>query len=320
MMLRTLIPAVLLAFASAGFAAETTDAAPDDSCTQPGWYVSSPWGFRTNSFWIAGDTGTVLVDTQFLPSAADELATRAARCTGKPVVAALVLHANPDKFNGTATLAARGVEVLTSQAVADAIPEVDALRRRWFEARYRPDYPERLVPPQVFGAASTYLERGGVGLNLHVLGGSVSKAHVVADWNGHLFVGDLVAHRHHAWLELGRIDDWITTLKYLQGLRPLRIYPGRGEPGGPELLTAQIDYLRTVKATVEAASPWGEIDEATLAALVENLTARYPGYGNPYFLELGLPAVWEALAAQRATKTPHAPERGTAAGHPGPAL
>jgi hypothetical protein len=30
-----------------------------------------------------------------------------------------VLHANPDKFNGTTALQGRGVEVLTSQAVLD---------------------------------------------------------------------------------------------------------------------------------------------------------------------------------------------------------
>jgi hypothetical protein len=53
----------------------------------------------------------------------------------------------------------------------------------------------------------------------------------------------------------------------MQGLRPLRVYPGRGEPGGPELLTAQIDYLRTAKATVEAASPRGEIDETRRRSL-----------------------------------------------------
>ncbi|HEY7774133.1 MAG TPA: hypothetical protein VIC26_13195, partial [Marinagarivorans sp.] len=35
-----------------------------------GRYTSSPWGFNTNSFWIAGPDGIILIGTQFLPSAA----------------------------------------------------------------------------------------------------------------------------------------------------------------------------------------------------------------------------------------------------------
>jgi glyoxylase-like metal-dependent hydrolase (beta-lactamase superfamily II) len=268
-------------------------------CGQPGWYVSSPWGFRTNSFWVAGAEGSILVDTQFLPSATREVAQRVRECTGKPVLAALVLHANPDKFNGTQWLTAQGVEVLSSRAVVEAIPAVDRLRRGWFEQRYQPDYPDKLVLPKSFGDVSTRLERGGVALNLHVLGASVSAAHVVADWNGHLFVGDLVANRHHAWLELGNLDAWIGTLQFLQGLRPTRIYPGRGEPGGPELLVGQIEYLRFVQDAVRAHKPSGEIPEAVAEKISDAIKARYPGYGNEYFLELGIPAVWEKLAAVR---------------------
>ncbi len=268
-------------------------------CGQPGWYVSSPWGFSTNSFWVAGPEGSILVDTQFLPSATREVAARVRECTGKPVLAALVLHANPDKFNGSQWLTAQGVEVLSSREVVKAIPSVDSVRRRWFEKRYRPDYPNKLVLPKSFGTVSTRLERGGVALNLHVLGPSVSAAHVVADWNGHLFVGDLVANRHHAWLERGDVDAWVATLEFLQGLRPLRIYPGRGEPGGPELLAGQIEYLRFVRATVLAHRPSGEIPEAVAEKIVDAIKARYPGYGNEYFLELGIPAVWEKLAAAR---------------------
>src|SRR3954454_20682508 len=66
-----------------------------------GTYVSSPWGFSTSSYWIEGPTGLVVIDTQFLPSAAEEMLAWAEQTTGKKVVLAIVLHPNPDKFNGT---------------------------------------------------------------------------------------------------------------------------------------------------------------------------------------------------------------------------
>jgi len=41
-----------------------------------GRYVSSKWGFSTVSYWIEGPEGVVVIDTQFLPSAAAELVER----------------------------------------------------------------------------------------------------------------------------------------------------------------------------------------------------------------------------------------------------
>ena len=263
-----------------------------------GRYTSIPWGFSTNSYWVEGPAGVVLIDTQFLPSAAREAVAVAESYTGKKVTAALVLHANPDKFNGTAVLAEHGAEVLTSAPVRALIPGVDALRRSWFEARYRPDYPDHMVLPDSFGDATATRNLAGLEFKLHVLGPAASKAHVVAELDGHLFVGDLVANRHHAWLELGQLDPWIEILQRLKALQPRHVHPGRGYEGGPELLDRQIDYLRLVKTRVAARHPAGELDGATKQALIEEIEGQYPGYGNSYFLNLGLPAVWQALSAE----------------------
>src|SRR5690349_8253175 len=50
-----------------------------------GTYVSSTWGFSTASYWIEGPTGLILIDTQFLPSAAEEAVAWAEQATGKKV-------------------------------------------------------------------------------------------------------------------------------------------------------------------------------------------------------------------------------------------
>ncbi len=139
--MRPVAPA-LLAAATLGCAATTLPRATLtlEAGTDPrvGTYVSKPWGFSTSSYWIEGPDGLVLIDTQFLPSAAIEAVTWAEQVTGKKVVTAIVLHPNPDKYNGTAVLQARGIEVLTSAQVAAAIPSVHEGRKRSFYARYKP--------------------------------------------------------------------------------------------------------------------------------------------------------------------------------------
>lgn len=271
-----------------------------------GRYVSSKWGFSTVSYWIEGDEGVVLVDTQFLPSAAAELVAIAERETGKPVVTAIVLHANPDKFNGTATLQARGIEVLTSAQVIAKIPEIHEKRTAAFGERYAPDYPTALPQPASFGDADVTLERAGLRLDLRVLGPGCSGAHVALAWEGHLFAGDLVAQGTHSWMELGMSDQWLARVDELAALRPTHVHPGRGESGGPELLGAQAAYLRRVQALVSSehaeltagghAPTDAEVEQA-LARVRATLEREHPGYGFGVFLKIGLPAEWRRVAA-----------------------
>jgi glyoxylase-like metal-dependent hydrolase (beta-lactamase superfamily II) len=262
-----------------------------------GTYVSSNWGFSTNSYWIEGPDGLVLVDTQFLPSAAAEFVSWAERVTGKRAVLAVVLHANPDKFNGTETLQRRGIRVITSDQVRALVPGVFEKRTRAFAARYAPDWPVATPTPEGFGGRSIDLPVAGVTLRLHVLGPATSDAHVVLEWDGHLFTGDLVASQCHAWLELGHVDEWLLRMAEMRALHPTAVHPGRGPSAGPELLDAQEAYLRRVKELVLAEHPAMPVRADAIARIKETLVREHPDYDYDVFLGMGLPAVWEKYAA-----------------------
>lgn len=276
------------------------------SATDPirvGHYTSSPWGFTTNSFWIEGPSGLILIDTQFLLSAGREAVDVAERYTGKRVVLAIVLHPNPDKFNGTGHLVSRGIRVITSAQVRALIPAVDADRRKSFLQRYRPDYPESLTLPESFGNRTATLRAAGLELTLHVLGRGTSEAHVALQVGDHLFAGDLLANRHHAWLELGLVDDWLATLEALRALKPRYTYPGRGYPADARLIEDQARYLRTVRDIVLASDPSGPLDDSTHERLAARVRSAFPEYGNAYFVNRAVSQLWRDAAATR--KTPH---------------
>lgn len=256
-----------------------------------GVYTSIPWGFHTNSWFIEGPEGVVLVGTQFLSSAALAAVETAEKQTGKKVVLALVLHPNPDKFNGTAALQARGIRVVTSDQVLAEIPAVHALRKRWFFERYQPDYPAAQPKPESFGSESTLLRAGGLTLKAHVLGRGTSAAHVVLEHQGHVFVGDLVSNWSHAWLELGFLSEWLDRLDDIARLNPSHVHPGRGPAAGATLIDVQRTYLKFVLDTARSLAPSGTTDAATLARIRDRIVAEYPGFDYRIFVELGLPAV-----------------------------
>jgi len=267
-----------------------------------GTYVSSSWGFNTSSYWIEGPEGLILIDTQFLLSATEEFVNWAEKMTGKKAVMAIVLHANPDKFNGTGVLEKRGIKVVTSAQVRSLIPSVHEKRLKAFYDRYKPDYPKELadVLPDAFGDSDAELTAGGITVQAHVLGAGCSEAHVVVEFEGHLFVGDLVANLSHSWLEIGKIDEWLQRISEIRELKPDFIHPGRGPSGDDRLLDRQEDYLRTVLAeiTAERRKPGsaGPTDQA-VERVKQRLLKKYVGYSYVLFLDFGIPAVWRQQAA-----------------------
>lgn len=258
-----------------------------------GQYISSEWSFETSSFWLEGPEGLILIDTQFLPSAVRKEVTYAERVTGKKVELAIVLHPNPDRFNGTAWLKKRGVKVVTSDQVRELIPDV---HYRWspvfFEKYSNGGYPRALVLPEGFGSSTTELSAGGLKVKAHVLGSGCSPAHVVIEWEGHLFVGDLVANGTHSWFESGSVDEWLERLEELRALNPKWIHPGRGRTGGPELLEAQTKYLHTVREAVEEEKQKGEPESEALARVKDKVMERYPEHRYPVFLPMLLNTEW----------------------------
>lgn len=268
-----------------------------------GHYRSSQWSFETGSFWIEGPEGIVFIDTQFIPSALNKQWTFAEVHTGKKLRLAVVLHPTPDRFNGTAWLAERAVPVVTSEQVRDLIPEAHARWAPLFAEKYAPSgYPARLVLPASFGRTTTELHAGGLTLKAHVLGQGSSPAHVVVEWEGHLFTGDLVTNGAHGWFGGGRVDAWLERLEELRALKPRWIHPGHGPAGGPELLDREADYLRTIQAAVAAEQPHGVSTPEALARITGRVKERFPSYTHEHNLRALLHSEWVRQAAASVVK------------------
>jgi glyoxylase-like metal-dependent hydrolase (beta-lactamase superfamily II) len=257
-----------------------------------GVYSSPARTFSTASYWIEGNDGIVMIDTQFLPKEGIQALELAEKTTGKKVMTAIVLHPNPDKFNGTAAYQARGIRVITSTQVLDAIPAVHDIRWGWFGKEYAPDYPKEAAKPEAFGDKTTSVTIAGLPLTLHVLGKGVSAGHVVVQYRDQVFVGDLINPTNHAWLELGLIGDWLARLDEIRAMKPAKIHPGRGASGDASLIDQQANYLKQVRVWVREALVPGELGWFTKLRLQWKIERTYPALGYPIFMRDGLTTVW----------------------------
>ncbi len=245
--------------------------------------------------------GSLLIDAQFIPSALEKEVFWAGHFLGKKPRLGIVLHPSPDRFNGTAYLQSLGCPVVTSEEVRAAIPAVHARWRPVFAEKYQvARYPIAVALPGAIPAGTEELQAAGLTVKLHRLGAGSSAAHLVVEWEGHLFVGDLVSNGAHSWFENGRVDEWLQRLDELRVLHPKWIHPGRGMPGGPELLDAQADYLRAAIAAVESEHPRGLSTPEAIARIRSHVTAQFPERAYPEFLERMLRAEWARQAAHAA--------------------
>ncbi|NMO18043.1 MBL fold metallo-hydrolase [Pyxidicoccus fallax] len=275
-----------------------SNSAQEQGDARVGQYISGQFSFATSSYWIEGPDGLILIDTQFVPTALRKLIRFGEWTTGKKVKLAIVLHPNPDRFNGTAWVKDQGVPVVTSEQVLERIPDVHARWAPVFAEKYATAlYPRNVTLPDSFGRHTTELTAGGVTVKAHVLGGGCSPAHVAVEWEGHLFVGDLVANGTHSWFENGSADAWLQRLDELRALNPKWIHPGHGPTGGPELLDQQREYVQGVVDAVAAEHPRGASSPEALARIKDTVTRRNPHRAFPHFLPMFLGAEWARQAA-----------------------
>ncbi len=263
-----------------------------------GTYVSSWKGFRTSSYWIEGPDGLILIDTQFLPSASEEMLNWAEKVTAKKAKLAIILHPNPDKFNGTELFQKRGIRVVTSSQVLSLIPAVHKLRTSWFFESFKPDYPTEVPKPESFGDKTTELKAAGLTVKAHVLGKGCSDAHVVVQFEDNVFVGDLATIGFHSWLELGQPEEWLKRIEEINAMEPTYVRTGRGGSGDADVLTRESEYLNTVIRTFKSFHPkkGKALKKSDSEKIVKTILQKYPSYDYPNFIENGVAEVWKSLS------------------------
>ncbi len=94
-------------------------------------WTSDASGLNTHSVWYDDGREVIVVDTQFTPTIAEKLIADIGKATASPITRVIVTHPNPDKFNALSVFHKLGVESVSSEAAATAIPGVDAYKRNF---------------------------------------------------------------------------------------------------------------------------------------------------------------------------------------------
>jgi glyoxylase-like metal-dependent hydrolase (beta-lactamase superfamily II) len=231
-------------------------------------FKAGPEGFDTRTFFYEGAQEVIAFDAHFTPDLAKQSIAELRKHTDKPITWLVITHPNPDKFNGASVFREEGAKIIASEATALAIPGVHAYKEYFFVEMAkmfpRGTYPHPVAVDETFRGAMDLVLRGGERIELRELSqAGVSSTQTVAYVKASraLFVGDLVHHQAHAWLEGGIVDgkpvptlgEWEASLREIAKLYPEEtlVYGGRGETAMlREAVPAQISYLKRARKIV----------------------------------------------------------------------
>jgi type 1 glutamine amidotransferase/glyoxylase-like metal-dependent hydrolase (beta-lactamase superfamily II) len=192
-----------------------------------------------NAGWIALDDRTVLVGAPHA-EVVPHLLAEAARTAGKPVREAVFTQAGEGEAGAVRVLAARGIALLASPDAARA------LRAGGLPADARL---EEVAARRALPAAG---EAAGREVELLPLGHAAAPG-CLAVWvkgAGVLFAGDTCVNGPRVRLPGSNTARWLEALAALRRLEPRIVIPGRGTPGGPEVLARHQRLLRELRRQV----------------------------------------------------------------------
>jgi len=238
----------------------------------------------TSSTLICGERDAVLVDAQHLRADIQALGDLIER-QGRRLTTIYITHGHADHFYGITELLRRfpTARAVATKAVVDYIRE----NEKYQEKQWLQMFGDRVaIPTDIPQVVSDKLSLEGHALEIHELGQAditpSTALHVPSI--GLVVPGDFVYNGIHMMLGLGgpkQWGEWYSNVEALERLAPTMIVAGHKKPEASDRDVARIfaetkGYIRDFESAAARAKSAQE--------LVEEMTAKYPDFGNPWTL------------------------------------
>ena len=219
----------------------------------------------------------IVVDANF-PSGARAALADAKQVSSKPVKYVFDTHHHGDHAYGNSVWTEAGATTLAYKGVAEEMKRNEpaawegAAKQRKDVRELNRSGPE--PPKQTFDKPTFVLNDGTRRVEFHYFGWAHTRGDgfVYLPKEQILCTGDAVANGPHNYTGDGNIANWPSVIRKAQKLKVKTVLPGHGEPGGPEVLEGQAQYMIALhKSVADAIAQGKKIDDLTTVDLPDNV-------------------------------------------------
>ena len=242
-------------------------------------YSAKNSGIAEISVIILGEKEAVLIDSQWKPSDAKEVAKMIAD-SGRELTHILITHGHPDHYWGLGTILETfpKAKVLARDGIRSEIANQFAAKWIHWQPLMGDDIPLSPVVPDVLEGDKLMLEGEEIriiDLPPHEVENSV--VYYVPSEQA-LITGDLIFSKMHAYFaDLNNPSGWIEALQLMKTIGPVKtIYPGHGPVGDASLIDEAIHYMEVYQSYAKPGVPLPEI--------VAGMTQDFPDYDGEIIL------------------------------------
>ncbi len=225
-------------------------------------YSAKNSGIAEISVIILGEKEAVLIDSQWKPSDAKEVAKMIAD-SGRELTHILITHGHPDHYWGLGTILETfpKAKVLARNGIRSEIANQFAAKWIHWQPLMGDDIPLTPVVPDVLEGDKLMLEGKEIriiDLPPHEVENSV--VYYVPSEQA-LITGDLIFSKMHAYFaDLNNPLGWIEVLQLMKTIGPVKtIYPGHGPVGDASLIDESIHYMEVYQSYAKPGVPLPEI-------------------------------------------------------------
>ena len=212
-----------------------------------------------NNGWIIFQDYVLVIDANF-PSGAEDVLPKIRATTTLPIRFAFDTHHHGDHAYGNRTFVEAGATIVAHVGVLEEMKRFETgfygkQPGRWEDlAKSRPDVAKsHLAPPTLVFTRDLAFEDRGHRVELHHFGIAHTRGDGFA-WlpkERILFTGDACVNGPYNYMGDGDSNEWVKTLEAAKALKPLKVCPGHGLLGGPEVLEHQIEFINTLRDEVK---------------------------------------------------------------------
>lgn len=258
-------------------------------------FVAPEEGRFAGSHFLKTPSGLFLFDTQLFQEYNEALLEQIEVDIGSREVARVfVTGAQPEHYLGCAYFKREAkARVSSTKRLATRIAQHGEKELKLIRSLSKKRLPRSVTPPSGDVKNQDQYRWKGLTLSFHDLGPAQNTSNLVCfvKETRSLIAGDLVFNRVHPDLTNANIAGWRSVLRTLQGFGAKKVFPGHGQPCGPDIMAHLARYLEHFQMAVSYFSQGKRsLSPEDRNSILIAICDKYPDYQLPANAEAGIAA------------------------------